>query len=122
MIELNDIEIVTLLVLPFKLKYLTVGFLFAEGFLKQKGDIEGITIDEEKGIANVKSNQDVKFIKKMLNKRLITSGCGRGATLYNVIDASFFVINKNSFEFDLQNIFNLNNRFQKESEMKEEYA
>jgi FdhD protein len=115
-IFLNDVEIVTLLVTPFKLKFLTVGFLFDEGFLRHKDDIKSITIDEEKGVANVKTNQDINFIKEMLNKRLITSGCGRSSTFYNVKD-SFFVINKRSFELNLQDIFNLNTVFQKKSEL-----
>lgn len=86
-IYINEEEFITLLCSPNSLKYLTVGFLNSEGIIDSKDDIEEVTISEEKGIAcvHLKSNKDL--LKKLAKKRTVTSGCGKGATFYDVIDS-----------------------------------
>lgn len=85
-IFLNGQELVTLLCTPENLKNLAAGFLYNEGILQSKEEIEKIVLDEEKGIIwiEIKGNKD--FVKRLMFKRLITSGCGKGATFYNAAD------------------------------------
>lgn len=86
-IYVNDKEIITLLTSPNSLKELTVGFLYSEGFISSLSDVDGISIDEERGIAYVYINNVNQFNEEFRGKRTITSGCGKGTVFYNVLDS-----------------------------------
>jgi FdhD protein len=86
-ILLNDTELVTLLCSPSDLDSLAVGFLFSEGFLKNKSEVQRITVDDRRGVVRVKTTADVQSATELSFKRLITSGCGRGASFYSAADA-----------------------------------
>ncbi|MEK6647223.1 MAG: formate dehydrogenase accessory sulfurtransferase FdhD [Candidatus Firestonebacteria bacterium] len=86
-IFLNDIEVVTLLCSPIQIKELAIGYLFSEGLLTDKSDILKITLDEAKGIVWVTSKFTDSCIVDMSKKRLLTTGCGRGFSFYNPLDA-----------------------------------
>lgn len=84
----NNVELVTLLCTPTNPDYLAVGFLFAEGFIKNKDVIKRVSIDEKKGIVRIAAKEDdAGFTRDLLFKRLITSACGRGAAFYSTTDA-----------------------------------
>ncbi len=85
-ILLNDTELVTLLCSPSDLDSLAVGFLASEGFLKNKSDLQRITVDDRRGVVRVKTTADVESATELPFKRLITSGCGRGASFYSASD------------------------------------
>jgi FdhD protein len=86
-IILNNQELVTLLCSPANLKYLAIGFLFSEGLLKGKEQIRRITVDNRRGVVRVETEGGEEPAGDTLFKRFITSGCGRGATFYNAVDA-----------------------------------
>lgn len=86
-IILDSQELVTVLCSPLNLKYLAVGFLFSEGLLKDKNDIKKVVIDDRKGVAWVETNGNTEIDAEVMHKRLITSGCGRGAAFYSLADA-----------------------------------
>ncbi len=73
---------------PKDLKYLAVGFLAAEGFLSSKDEIKKIMVDNQRGVVRVETVADKGFAQDALFKRLITSGCGRGASFYSAADAA----------------------------------
>lgn len=83
-IILNNQELVTLLCSPNNLDYLAVGFLASEGLLKSKDEIKKITVNDQIGAVRVEIKKD--FVSELSFKRLITSGCGRGTSLYSVAD------------------------------------
>lgn len=85
-ILLNNQELVTLLCSPRNLDYLAVGFLLSEGLLKSKDDIRKITADERRGVVHVETTAGSKEAGELAFKRLITSGCGRGTSLYSAAD------------------------------------
>jgi FdhD protein len=85
-IVLNNEELVTLLCSPKNPDYLAVGFLSSEGLLKGKDDIKKITVDDRRGIVRVETEAEEKQASEILFKRLITSGCGRGASFYSAAD------------------------------------
>ena len=85
-IVLNNQELVTLLCTPAHLDYLAVGFLSSEGLLKSKDEIKKITVDEKRGVVRVETNEKIKQADEIVFKRLITSGCGRGASFYSAAD------------------------------------
>jgi len=85
-IILNNRELVTLLCSPTDLKYLAIGFLTSEGLLKSKDEIKEITVDDQRGVVRVETEEDHEHDNEPLFKRLITSGCGRGASFYSAAD------------------------------------
>ena len=85
-IILNNRELVTLLCSPSDLKYLAVGFLSSEGLVKSTDEIKKITVDEQRGVVRVETEEDKEFANELIFKRFITSGCGRGASFYSAAD------------------------------------
>ncbi len=85
-IFLDDEELVTLLCTPSDLKYLAAGFLFSEGIIQTREDIHSLVVDEPRGMAWVKTGGDKEFVRELVSKRLVTSGCGAGATFYRIGD------------------------------------
>lgn len=85
-VYVNDEELVTLLCTPERMDYLALGFLWSEGVIDTPDDVKKIVVDEDKGAVWVDAARDREFIKEMMFKRLITSGCGKGTTFYSVVD------------------------------------
>ncbi len=85
-IILNDQELVTLLCSPTDLRYLAVGFLSSEGLLESKDEIKKILVDNERGVVRLETTGDKGFTQDVLFKRVISSGCGRGASFYSAAD------------------------------------
>jgi len=87
-IVLDDQELVTLLCTPKDLKYLAVGFLASEGIIGNKEEIRKIILDDRRGVVRVETQGDKGATGQLLFKRVITSGCGRGAAFYGAADAT----------------------------------
>ncbi|MFH1737044.1 MAG: formate dehydrogenase accessory sulfurtransferase FdhD, partial [Actinomycetota bacterium] len=83
----NDEELVTLLCSPDKMDELAVGFLWSESVVDTKDEIMKVVVDEAKGTVWVTADRDSEFVKNLLFKRMITSGCGKGTTFYSVVDS-----------------------------------
>jgi FdhD protein len=72
----NGQELATLITSPHDLRYIVAGFLLLQGFVREIGDFDMLSVCEEFGIANVR-------IRGELPERLkptLTSGCGSGIT------------------------------------------
>jgi len=115
-IMLNDQELVTMLCSPNNLKYLVVGFLSSEGLLKSKDEIKKIVVDDERGVIRLDTVEDKGFDQDVLYKRLITSGCGRGASFYSAADATSQKVESQT-EISADEVFALANEFQHGSEV-----
>jgi len=86
-ILVNGQEIVTLLCSPDKLEYLAVGFLLSEGLIKSDTQIKSVNLGKDGHYANVELDGDFQVPQDFFQKRLISSGCGRGSSFYNPRDA-----------------------------------
>jgi|SRR5450631_467906 len=72
----NGQELATLVTSPHDLRFMVAGFLLLQGFVREIGDFDMLSVCEEFGIANVR-------VRGELPKRLkptLTSGCGTGIT------------------------------------------
>ncbi len=85
-IILNNQELVTLLCSPADLMYLAIGFLSSEGLLGSKDEIKKTVEDEQRGVVRVETEDDKETASGLIFKRMITSGCGRGASFYSTAD------------------------------------
>ena len=116
-IILNNRELVTLLCSPAGLRYLAVGFLFSEGLLKSKDDIKKIIVDDRRGVVRVETEGGEELAGDALFKRFITSGCGRGASFYNAVDALDQVKVDSHFKVSTLEVLALVKEFQQRSQL-----
>jgi FdhD protein len=114
-IILNYQELVTLLCLPTDLKYLAVGFLASEGFLNSKDEIKKIMVDEPRGVVRVETEKELA--REFLFKRLITSGCGRGASFYSTADTQGQLKVESQIVISSSSVFALAREFQHRSQV-----
>jgi FdhD protein len=82
----NGCQLVTMLCLPDSLQDLAVGFLSSEGFLHSKDEIKNITVDQIRGVVRLQTIDGREVSQETLSKRLISTGCGRGAAFYSATD------------------------------------
>ena len=111
-IILNNQELVTLLCSPSNLKYLAVGFLFSEGLLTNKGEIRNIVADERRGVVRLEAEGVGELGRDVLHKRLITSGCGRGASFYSAADVQTTAKLESQIEISIHEVLALVSEFQ----------
>jgi FdhD protein len=114
-ITLNNQEAATLLCSPTNLNYLAVGFLFSEGLIENKGEIEKITVDEGKGIVQVETKEDKGLDTKPLFKPLIASGGGRGTPFHSSASGQHQAKIKSQTTILPDEVFTLVNEFQHRS-------
>ena len=116
-IILNNQELVTLLCSPTDLKYLAVGFLFSEGLLKSRDEIKRIVVDDKRGVIRVETDEDRELDRDVLFKRLITSGCGRGASFYSAADVQGHMKVESQIKIATQEVLALVIEFQHRSQI-----
>jgi len=81
-IILNNQELLTLLCSPADSRYLAVGLLASEGLIKNKDEIKKIMVDDEKGMVCIETVSGRKDARESPSERLLTSGGGKGTSLY----------------------------------------
>ncbi|MHB0976624.1 MAG: formate dehydrogenase accessory sulfurtransferase FdhD [Candidatus Aquicultorales bacterium] len=82
-IYVNETEIVTIQTSLEFLDELAVGFLVAEGLLAEREDLKKVTVDRDKGLVWVETGGSVDIAGKLVGKRFLTSGCGKGFSFAN---------------------------------------
>lgn len=116
-VYVNDEELVTLLCSPDNMDELAIGFLWSEGVVDLKEEITKVEVDETKGTVWVTADRDSEFIKGLLFKRMITSGCGKGTTFYSVVDSVSAQPVVSNLKATPQQILDLMREFQEGSEL-----
>jgi FdhD protein len=115
-IFLNGQEMVTLLCSPKDMNYLAIGFLVSEGLLKGKDVIKKIEVDEWEGIVRVETYEGIERDSRFFSKRLITSGCGGGATFYSDTDIAVPKV-ESQWKISADEVLTLVNEYQHHSEV-----
>lgn len=82
-IYLNGEEIVTIQTSLDFLKELAVGFLASEGLLSGPDDLKKVSVDRRDGMVWVETKSAKDIASKLVGKRFLTSGCGKGFSFYN---------------------------------------
>jgi len=85
-IFLNEKRIVTLMCTPQDQKYLSLGFLFSEGLIKQKGQIKKVLFSAKKNEVKIFTKTVHKIPKITSEMSISTSGCGKGKSLQKIED------------------------------------
>jgi len=86
-IYLNSEELITLVTTGDANKELALGFLLSEGFLQSREDLKSIREDSEAGAVEIEITGDLAMVHELWQKRTVTSGCGKGATFYSILDS-----------------------------------
>ena len=86
-LRLNGREIITLLASDDALDFLAAGFLKAEGFISRREDVLAIKIDPQGEVVDVEATGVDPLAEKLLERRAVTSGCGKGTTFTHALDA-----------------------------------
>lgn len=85
-IFVNEEELVTLLCLPQFQQNLAVGFLFSEGILSSKAEIDSLIFNENKGVIWIKLNKPFVIDENFRKGRTVTTGCARGLTFHQIFE------------------------------------
>lgn len=85
-ISLNDEKVITLLCTPQEQEYLAMGFLFSEGFIQNKKEIERINFDGKKNEINILTKSKKHLSSNFSQPKTQTSGCAKGVTFSNLED------------------------------------
>ena len=115
-IILNGEELVTLLCSPQEMDHLAIGFLASEGLIESKDEIKRVLVDGERGVARVETTPKDMPAHEQVFKRIITTGCGRGASFYSPADVSSQKITS-SAKISAGGVFSLVNKFQHNSKL-----
>ena len=114
-IVLNDQELVTMLCSPTNQKELAIGFLYSEGLIETREEIKNVTLHEGTGVIRVETEGGDELDREVLFNRLITSGCGRGASFYSATDITDKKV-ESLFQISVGEILALTKDFQHKSE------
>jgi len=83
----NGKETVTLLTTGDHPRELAAGFFFSEGFIEDSGDILSLYMDERAGTVNLETRNPDERMLSLFEKRIVSSGCGKGSVYYHVLDS-----------------------------------
>ncbi|WP_297630380.1 formate dehydrogenase accessory sulfurtransferase FdhD [uncultured Clostridium sp.] len=118
-IKVNNEDYITIMCTPIKLKELGVGFLFNEGIIKSKRDIEKIELIEgERNIFSIELKEGLDF-KTLYKNRVVTSG-SKGSLYYDAMDFMNEIKFNNNIKVDKTEIMDTMKDFFTRSDIFEE--
>jgi FdhD protein len=85
-IFLNDKKAITLLCTPQDQEHLALGFLFSEGLIQSKSDVQMVSFDREKNEIKIQTKSKRHLLSEFSQPKTLTSGCAKGATFSSAED------------------------------------
>ena len=85
-IYVNKIPLVTLMTMGQEAEALTLGYLINQGLISSLDDVKAITVDWDTNASAVVLNNNVEIRKDLLDKKIVTSGCGQGTMFGNLME------------------------------------
>ena len=86
-INVNETDIATILCSPINLKELAYGFIFTSGFIKSIEEIKAFSLDTIKWVVSLEIDKMPE--PSLMEKRLYTSGCGKGILYSNIGEIAY---------------------------------
>lgn len=86
----NDYEVAVFQLTKQDLEDWAYGYLFSEGMINKKNDIQTIMINDNTGVIHVTLSNDFDAEKMFSKKKHYTAGCGRGVTFFSMTDVKTF--------------------------------
>jgi FdhD protein len=87
-ILLNDQRVITLLCTPQDQEHLALGFLFSEGLIRNKKEIEAVSFDRKRNEIKIQTKSKGPLPSDFLQPKTLTSGCAKGATFSSIEDVN----------------------------------
>ncbi len=116
-IFLNDVELATFMCSPVDLQQLAVGFLYTEGVISSREDIKAIAADEREGVVWVNTKGKRIKASRLLSRRLITTGCGRGLSFHDLASGGKSISVRSRITVSPDELSTLMRVFQQRSEL-----
>ena len=116
-LRINGDEVVSFMCLPERLKELAAGFMFAEGFIQDSGDISDIAVDTDAATIDVKAEIAEGSLKRFLQGRTLLSGCGGGISAADIERPSDCKRIDTGMRIDAESLGGLISGFQKHSSL-----
>lgn len=114
-IRLDGEEFATLVHTPGDTVDLVTGFLASEGLIRFVDQIESLTLDEERGFADVKLRHLHQLSRQMVSKRFIGSCCGKSRQFYFHNDARTAKTVRSQLQLSVRQCFHLMRQMQEQS-------
>lgn len=103
-IYLNGAEIVTIQTSLDFLDELAAGFLSSEGLLSGPDDLKKISVDKREGMVWIETKSSKDIASKLVGKRFLTSGCGKGFSFSNPGDLQGLAPVESSFTISVNRL------------------
>lgn len=118
-IILDGRELANLLCSPIDLEALAVGFLFSEGFLKNRNEVKKLTVDRHRGKVIVSTKENTRQASERLGIGLITSGSSRkvAAQSIDITDMTERMRVDSQLRMTARQVSSLVKRFQSKSQV-----
>ncbi|MCD5390416.1 formate dehydrogenase accessory sulfurtransferase FdhD [candidate division NPL-UPA2 bacterium] len=115
----NEQQLVTLLCSPDNLEYLAAGFLLSEGLVRDKSDIKGVSLHREREgyYVSVKLDGSFQIPENFFQKRLVTSGCGKGTSFFDSQDVMNLQPTDSKLQVSQDEIFQLMKELERRSSL-----
>ena len=114
-ININEREVATLLCSPIHLKELAYGFIFTSGFIKSIEEIKSFSLDTKKWVASLEIDKMPE--PSLMEKRLYTTGCGKGILYSNISEIAYRQPIENKMTINSSQITSITKWFQHSSEL-----
>lgn len=120
-IQVNGKDFITLLCTPRSLENLVVGFLFSEGVIQSRDELESLSVDVEGKQAQVTLENKDAFIlagDQLFAQKTITTACGKGRSMLYLADFNDLADRiDGNFKFQAGHILKLMAQFNRQSQL-----
>jgi FdhD protein len=113
----NQLELATFLCSPSDLVNLGLGYLISEGIVQQKEDVVSFDFQEMENYVNITLNPSIPREKLDQNKKVLTSGCGKGSIFLRSLQEINLLSFQPTLTFPASSIYPLMRQFQMSSEI-----
>ncbi|MEW5705339.1 MAG: formate dehydrogenase accessory sulfurtransferase FdhD [Actinomycetota bacterium] len=115
-IYVNSEELVTLQTSLEHLDELACGFLISEGILQSRDELVSVRVNEDTGEVRVRTKRPNAIATRVLGKRLVTSGCGKGFSFINPGDALGIARIDSNYTVSMSTLYALMAQFLRQSQ------